>query len=159
MMNDPNVKIAGRNASDIDALVELRLAYLNEDTGGLTEGQTTRITAQLYKYLEEHLHRDMSAYFYVDENGRPLSTVFLVRLEKPANVHFENGKTAYLMNVFTYEDYRGRGYASAILEVLLEDARQEGITCIDVSSTPMGRALYMKNGFTPRINTEMRIEL
>jgi len=145
------------NKNEIETLIEFRLAYLEEDTGGLTVGQRTSLRGQLQTYFEKHLGEDMTAYF-AEVDGKPVSTIFLVRLEKPANVHFMNGKTAYLMNVYTYEEHRYKGYASKILDKLFEDARAEGITCIDASSTMAGRALYLKNGFVPRGNTEMRLE-
>lgn len=143
---------------DINTLVEFRLAYLEEDTGGLTAEQRVELSAQLRDYFPRHLDSDMTAYF-AEVDGKAVSTIFLVRLEKPANIHFMNGKTAYLMNVYTYKAYRCKGYASEILKCLFEDAKSEGITCIDASSTPAGRALYLKNGFIPRGNTEMRLEL
>lgn len=142
---------------DINILVDFRLAYLEEDTGGLTAEQRVELSAQLHDYFPRHLDNDMTAYF-AEVGDKPVSTIFLVRLEKPANIHFMNGKTAYLMNVYTYKEHRCKGYASLILERLFEEAKAEGITCIDVSSTTAGRALYLKNGFVPRGNTEMRLE-
>jgi len=82
------------NKNEIETLIEFRLAYLEEDTGGLTVGQRTSLRGQLQTYFEKHLGEDMTAYF-AEVDGKPVSTIFLVRLEKPANVHFMNGKYVY----------------------------------------------------------------
>ena len=83
----------------------------------------------------------------MEENGEAASVIFYIRIEKPANTHFINGKTAVLMNVYTKEEYRRRGLASKILQKIIADARAEGVTCIDLSATRMGKPLYLKNGF------------
>ena len=142
---------------DIPTLIAFRFAYLEEDTG-LSAEEKRLLDIQLPDYFARHLGRDMTAYL-AEEDGAAVATVFLVRLEKPGSLHFLNGRTAYLMNVFTLDGYRHRGYGSALLARLFADARAEGITCIDASSTPAGKQLYLTNGFYERVNTEMRREM
>ena len=63
------------------------------------------------------------------------------------------------MNVYTVKEYRCMGIASMLLDRLISDAKSEGITCIDLSATEMGKPLYLKKGFIERGNTDMRMEL
>ncbi len=87
--------------------------------------------------------------------------IFLIRVEKPANTHFISGKTAMLMNVYTLPEYRRKGIASILLKRIISDAGKEGISCIDLTATAMGKPLYLKNGFHECSNghTNMRIEI
>ena len=156
-MNE-NITIRTADNSDIETLVKFRFLYQSDAEGGLTEKQKKSLSEQLPGYFERHMGNDFTAYL-AESDGEAVATIFMVRLEKPASVHFLNGKTCYLMNVYTEENFRRQGIASMLLERLISDARTEGITCIDLSATPMGKPVYLKKGFIERGNTEMRLEL
>ena len=126
--------------------------------GELSENQIYALNTQLPKYFESHIGNDFTAYL-AEDDGKPVSVIFMVRLEKPASVHFLSGSTCYLMNVYTISEYRRLGIASQILDRLISDAKSEGITCIDLSATDMGKHVYLKKGFIERGNTEMRMEI
>lgn len=57
-----NIKIEKATANDIDALVEMRLEYLLEDYGSLTDDQLTKIKSSLPDYYQKHLGRDLPVY-------------------------------------------------------------------------------------------------
>lgn len=153
-----NVTIRTADMSDIDTLIKFRFFYQTDIEGKLTEEKTEALNAQLPEYFRKHIGRDFTAYL-AEVDGETAASVFMVRLEKPASVHFLSGKTCYLMNVYTVKEYRCKGIASMLLDRLIADARAEGITCIDLSATEMGKPVYLKKGFTERGNTEMRMEL
>ena len=58
------------------------------------------------------------------------------------------GKRAHLMNVYTRDEYRRRGIARQMCEMLIEDAKAKGATEISLDATTMGRPLYESLGFT-----------
>lgn len=145
-------------AEDIELLVRFRFAYINDDMGPLSKEQTDELNKQLPDYFRKHIGKDFTAYI-AEENGVAAAVIFYITVERPANTHFLNGKTALLMNVYTMEEFRRKGLATAILRRIISDARKQGVTCIDLSATKMGKPLYLKNGFIERGNTEMRLEL
>lgn len=153
-----SITVRTADKSDIDTLIKFRFFYQTDIEGKLTEEQTAKLNAQLPVYFERHIGKDLTVYL-AEDGGETVATVFMVRLEKPASVHFLSGKTCYLMNVYTVKEYRCRGIASMLLDRLIADAKAEGITCIDISATEMGKPLYLKKGFMERGNTEMRMEL
>lgn len=153
-----NITVRTAERSDIDTLIKFRFFYQTDIEGKLTEEQTEKLNAQLPAYFEKHIGNDLTAYL-AEADGEVAATIFMVRLEKPASVHFLSGKTCYLMNVYTVKEYRCMGIASMLLDRLIADAKSEGITCIDLSATEMGKPLYLKKGFIERGNTEMRMKL
>ncbi len=153
-----NITVRTADKSDIETLVKFRFLYLTDVEGELSEKQINALNNQLPIYFEKHIGNDFTAYF-AEDNGKPVAVIFMVRLEKPASVHFLSGSTCYLMNVYTDSEYRRMGIASRILDRLISDAKAEGITCIDLSATEMGKPVYLKKGFVERGNTEMRMEL
>ena len=156
-MNE-NITIRIADRSDIKTLIRFRFLYQSDAEDGLTEHQKKSLAIQLPGYFKRHIGNDFTAYL-AEDNGNTVAVIFMVRLEKPASVHFLNGKTCYLMNVYTVEAYRRQGIASMLLDRLISDAKAEGITCIDLSATTMGKPVYLKKGFIERGNTEMRLEL
>lgn len=61
--------------------------------------------------------------------------------------HNPSGRRAYLMNIYTRPDYRRRGIARHMVDLLVGEARQRGITAISLEATDMGRPLYEDYGF------------
>lgn len=57
------------------------------------------------------------------------------------------GKRAHLMNVYTAREYRRQGIALRMLELLIEEAREKGVTEISLDATEEGRPLYQRCGF------------
>lgn len=153
-----SVTIRTASKGDIETLINFRFMYMTDVEGELSEKQSTALKSQLPEYFEKHMGQDFTAYI-AEDNGKAVSVIFMVRLEKPASVHFLSGSTCYLMNVYTISEYRRLGIASQILDRLISDAKAEGITCIDLSATEMGKHVYLKKGFIERGNTEMRMEL
>ena len=58
--------------------------------------------------------------------------------------HNPSGNKAYIMNM-----YRRRGIASAVLDLLVNEALTRRVEHISLEATSMGRPLYIKFGFVP----------
>ncbi len=58
------------------------------------------------------------------------------------------GKRAHLMNVYTKNEYRRQGIARKMVQMLIDDAWNQGATEISLDATTMGRPLYESLGFT-----------
>ena len=52
------------------------------------------------------------------------------------------GKRGHLMNVYTRKDYRGKGIAKNMVQMLIDEAKEKGYTEISLDATEMGRPLY-----------------
>ena len=57
------------------------------------------------------------------------------------------GKRAHLMNVYTAKEYRGQGIGKKMVNMLINDAWNQGATEISLDATESGRPLYKKCGF------------
>jgi len=154
---------------DIDTLIRLRLDYLTEDKGILSDADKTAIAAQLKGYFPQHIGKDFIAFvaespaegmrgsapyeaddsrFYAEAAaGGIISCAFLVITEKPANPAFITGKTGTVLNVFTYPEYRRKGVATALLRLLIKDAKGQNLSYLELSATEAGKPLYEKLGF------------
>ncbi len=144
-----NVEKAG--TQDIDALVAMRLGYLIEDNGSLDAQDLAAIKGDLPGYFQAHLDKDLLV--YVVKDGQAIvSCAFLLIVEKPMSPAFINGRTGVVLNVFTCPPYRRRGYARAIMEALLSEAREREISVIELKATEDGYHLYRSVGFTDDVS-------
>ena len=131
---------------DIGVLNGLRIAYLNEDLGVISNENLELMQASLPSYYEKHLNKDLMAYVARDEMDI-VSCAFLLIVEKPMSPSFITGKTGTVLNVYTKPDYRKKGYAKKLITTMLEDAKAEGLSIIELKATEDGYSLYKSVGF------------
>ena len=140
------MRVEKAGIADIDALTELRLDYLAEDNGSLDYNDTEVIRNALPGYFQDHLNRDLVAYV-IREDGIIVSCAFLLIVMKPMSPAFINGKTATVLNVFTRLSYRRKGYARMIMDDMIADAKEQGISAVELKATEEGHNLYRSVGF------------
>lgn len=58
-----------------------------------------------------------------------------------------SGKRAHIMNVYTRNNYRRQGVALRMMNMLIDEAKQNGVTEISLDTTTLGKTLYEKCGF------------
>ena len=131
---------------DIGVLTDLRIAYLNEDLGQIADADLELISSSLPSYYTKHLNKDLMV--YVARNGEDIvSCAFLLIVEKPMSPSFITGKTGTVLNVYTKPEYRKKGYAKNLMTLMLEDAKAEGVSIIELKATKDGYSLYKSVGF------------
>lgn len=131
---------------DIGVLTDLRIAYLNEDLGVISNENLELMQVSLPSYYEKHLNKDLMAYVARNEMDI-VSCAFLLIVEKPMSPSFITGKTGTVLNVYTKPDYRKKGYAKKLITTMLEDAKAEGLSIIELKATEDGYSLYKSVGF------------
>lgn len=151
--------------TDVQTLVDLRLAYLRE-VEQLTDDD---IDAALVAATRRYFMRRMPSGEYIgwvalarpaateDSRGamrsKVIGTAGLFTYESPP-AHPGGGSEGRLVNVYALEGWRGRGVGIALIEACIETARRNGVHRVLVDDGPVGRHLYEKAGFT-RTNSVM----
>jgi ribosomal protein S18 acetylase RimI-like enzyme len=145
---------------DMEILIKLRFDYLLADRGKLTADEVTTIRSQLTTYYAKHINHGFIALLAEIDNN-VVSTAFLAISEKPANPAFITGKTGTLLNVFTYPEYRRMGFATNLICQIIGEAKQLGMSSIDLSATQDGKLIYEKLGFIESKSkyTPMKLQL
>lgn len=131
---------------DISALIDLRIEYLQEDLGTITDKDLSLIKTSLPLYYEKHLNKDLIVYVARNEVDI-VSCAFLLIVEKPMSPSFITGKTGTVLNVYTKPEYRHRGYAKKLMTMMLENAVAQDVSVIELKSTEDGYSLYKSVGF------------
>ncbi len=131
---------------DINTLTDLRIAYLQEDLGEITDTDLELIKTSLPFYYQKHLNKDLMVYVARNE-ADIVSCAFLLIVEKPMSPSFITGRTGTVLNVYTMPEYRNKGYAKKLMVMMLEDATAQGVSIIELKSTEDGYSLYKSVGF------------
>lgn len=141
-----NIEFGKATMNDIYDLVQMRIDYLTEDYGVLTNEQTEKIKEALPSYYSNHLNKDLFVYTAKAEDI--ISCCFLLIFEKPSNPNFINGRTGTVLNVYTKPKFRRKGIAGELLEQLLTDSENMGLDFVELKATDSGYSLYKSLGFT-----------
>lgn len=92
------------------------------------------------------------------DDGRVVAGGGLIVHEWPAGPRNPaDPRRAYVLNVYTAPEYRGRGLARRIMQVIIDWCRAEGFAAIWLHASDFGRPLYQSMGFEP--TNEMRLKL
>jgi len=132
--------------TDIDQLVELRFDFIATEAD-IDKKDREGLTDILREYFEEALSDGtFTAYGYSMDN-KIVSVAFLITNKRPPGLKNPTGIYGTVMNVLTYSNFRGKGYATAVMEYLIGDAQRRGVKILDLYATCEGKPLYEKLGF------------
>ena len=152
-----NVRFAG--PGDIEKLIKVRFDFFDAVKRESTAELHFVIESNLRQYYIKHLNNDCFA-AVVEEDGAIASVALLTVFEKPANSSWPTGKTGTVLNVLTYPEHRKKGYAGAAVTALIEEAKRQNLSFVELAASDEGKPLYEELGFAttkPSGNTEMKL--
>ena len=129
--------------SDIKQISEIRKKQIQD------EGQkpTIQIDEDLHRYFEEKMQSGELIEWVAEEDGRIIATAAIVFMDFPPSFTNKTGRTGYVANVYTADEYRGKGIAATLLEKVEQEAKKRGITMMLLHASEMGRKAYVKSGY------------
>lgn len=154
-----NITFGQAEKTDIPQLIRLRLAYMEDDFGSVSEREKSCMEKQLPDYFERKLDKELFA-FVARDGEKIVSVALLLTIEMPANSNVLSGFYGEVLNVFTQSEYRGKGLASTLMKNLIAFAKEKGLSRIDLSATDAGFGIYEKLGFKEKENRyrDMRLK-
>ena len=120
------------NLDDISELVRLRIAYMIDDFGSISDHEKKCMEEQLPGYFERKLGKELIA-FVARSQGRLVAAAYLLIIEKPANPFLLNGYDSEVLSVYTEPEYRSRGICSKLMSNMIEYARANDICRIEIT--------------------------
>ena len=68
-------------------------------------------------------------------------------------------KIGTLLNVYTYPEYRKNGIATDVIKMIIEEAKKQNVSIINLLATENGENVYKKLGFLETEDKSMRLKL
>lgn len=156
MTSERQVAYRPATVEDIEALVTLRMAMLKEIPCGADPDP--ELEEAMRRYFRSALPcGDFMGYVAVAEEDL-VATGGMVVDRHPPIAGNPNGRTAYIMNMYTLPAWRGRGIATKLFADLVALAKDKDCRRVTLHASPRGRPIYAKAGFRPS-ESEMVLDL
>ena len=129
--------------NDVVKMMELRKRQLIDE--GIEP--SVILDDELQSFFERKLSDGTLIQWLVEDQEVVVACGAVLFYEFPPSYTNKTGKKAYIANMFTDGDYRGRGIAKELLVKLVEEAQEAGISKIWLEASEMGSPVYRKFGF------------
>lgn len=133
------------NRSDIELFVKNRIEFV---TSIRTIEDITVFENKTREYLYAHIEKDDLIIFLAMNDGNIVASCMACLYETAPLPGCLSGKIAELLNVYTQTEYRRKGHAITLLNLLIEETKKRGGEMMLLDYTEDGLALYKKLGFT-----------
>ena len=142
-------KILFRPATEKDAaqLAGLRALMQCEVNGVEAKTVTPQYRKDLVIYFREALLKNEIYCAVAEIEGKLIAANGLVLYRKPPSMNGKVGLNGYVSNVYTLPEYRGRGIAQKLMQLLVDYARESGARLLHLGATSAGKAVYERVGF------------
>ncbi|MGN0395040.1 MAG: GNAT family N-acetyltransferase [Coprococcus sp.] len=141
---------------DINELVRTRIIVLRAVNKLSDDVDMSVLEQEADAYYRRALESDEHIAYLVYDNGTFIGAGGVSFYQVMPTYHNPSGKKAYIMNMYTAQEYRRQGIAFHTLDLLVKDARKQGASQIALEATDMGRPLYEKYGFV-KMEDEMEL--
>ena len=142
--------------ADIDELVRTRIIVLRAANKLSNDVDMSLVEKESYEYYMRALETGEHIAYLVYDNGTFIGAGGVSFYQVMPTYHNPTGKKAYIMNMYTAQEYRRKGIAIHTLDLLVKDVREQGVSQITLEATEMGRSLYEKYGFV-KMEDEMEL--
>ena len=141
---------------DIDEMVRTRIIVLRAANKLSDDEDMSVVEEESKEYYRRVLETGEHIAYLVYDNGAFVGAGGVSFYQVMPTYHNPTGKKAYIMNMYTAPEYRRQGIAIHTLDLLVKDAKEQGVLQIALEATYMGRPLYERYGFA-KMEDEMEL--
>ncbi|MBP3620794.1 MAG: GNAT family N-acetyltransferase [Lachnospiraceae bacterium] len=156
IINDSIFQCKKATIRDIDELVETRIIVLRAANKLSDDVDMTKVEKESYAYYKKALENGEHIAYLVYDNGKFIGAGGISFYQVMPTYHNPTGKKAYIMNMYTAPEYRRQGIALHTLDLLVKEAKEQGVLQIALEATDIGRSLYKRYGFV-KMENEMEL--
>lgn len=133
---------------ELDTFIEMRICQLRE------EGSKENIDLKpaLMDYYNRHMAEGTFVSWLAVDGDKIIGTSGMSFIEKPPYFSCPNGKIGLLSSMFTVNEYRRQGIAKELLKRIVNEAKEYGCGCVQITASDMGVLLYSDFGFVKNGN-------
>lgn len=146
-MKDNSITYRLATQADSYHLAQMRVEFLTELMGP----QSDEKKAALYHSLIEYFDMELISGGYVSwlafDEQKLVANGGMKITQRPGSFKVPNGRSGYIMNMYTKPDYRKMGIGKTILLNLISTGKTLGLIFFELHATSDGEPLYKQNGF------------
>ena len=143
-----DIMIRQASVNDIDMLLEWRMEVLRHVFGEQSSSDVQDLYSTNMEYYKEAIPSGDHVAVFAEIEGIAAGCGGLCLYRELPSPDNPTGKCAYLMNIYTRQEYREQGIGKSVVEWLVSYAKNQGITKIYLETSECGRSLYESFGFS-----------
>ncbi len=143
---------------DLTQFAQMRWDFRTEEEHQPPLMSREEFVRECVAFLRQGLEQHSWTYWVAEQDGLLVSHVFVHRILKVPSPFDLSGRFGYVTNVYTRPEHRNQGVGSALLERVLEWARQEDLETLIVWPSEASIPFYKRAGFTSR-NDVLELQL
>jgi ribosomal protein S18 acetylase RimI-like enzyme len=133
------------DVNDIPTLVILRKRQLIDEGEELPSASS--YDQQLTDYFTSSISDGTFVSWVIEDDSVIVATSGLCFYSLPPSFSNPSGRNAYITNMYTKPEYRRRGIATELLDMVITEAKERGYTVARLHTSEHGRSIYQKAGF------------
>lgn len=151
-----NITYHKASLDDIQTLIDIRIRFALELTGAQTQHAIDNLKTEMKNYFKKAIADNTCISILAKSNGELAGAGSIQIREQPGNFKNPSGKWGYIMSMYTFTEFRRRGICKGVLNALINEAAQMGITAFELHATKEGELVYKQNGFDYHIEPTLR---
>lgn len=154
-----DITIRGTQPEDIEEIL-LHRRYMFRDMGYRDEALLDAIVSTSRPFVHQSLiDKSYLGWFAIASDRRVAAGVGLMLSPWVASPRDPNkARRPYLLNVYTYPEFRKRGLARLLTQKSIEWCREHGYKTLWLHASEYGRSVYESLGFQPTNEMKLLIE-
>jgi len=156
-MIDDSVPITFRltTPADVDLLAQQRGAMFLA-MGRVPEGEVDALVQASRPWFQGLMDRNEYVGWYALHGERIVACGGIHLRDDPPRVSsYRIGRWGHIINIFTEPEYRRRGLARMMMEIILDWAEAEKLDRVTLTAAPAARGLYESLGFTATADMQL----
>ena len=138
--------------NDLEFMANIRINVLKIANKLEEDTDMSNVFNETLKYYSKYLNDNNNITYLGFDNDAFIACGSICFFDIMPTYNNQSEKKAYIMNMYTNENYRRKGIGLKILDLLIKDAKGKGIEQIQLEATEMGKYLYEKYGFVVLLN-------
>lgn len=143
----PNIIYRQASLTDLQLLIDSRVAFLSEYWGQQPEILETNLRKELALFFEKEIQSQTYICWLALHEGELVGVGGMKISQRPGSFRVPDGRSGYIMNMYTLPAFRRQGIAKTILEKLITSGKAMGLHFFELHATKDGELVYQQNGF------------
>ncbi|MDD5766275.1 MAG: GNAT family N-acetyltransferase [Candidatus Marinimicrobia bacterium] len=153
-MDSAVVRIREATVSDLETIIRHRRCMFSE-MGFTEKAALDAMAATSAPFIQAGLENGSYRGWLSETANSVVAGGGIVIAGFPSSPHDPQSRRAWILNVYTEPEYRQRGLAKSLMEIMINWCREQGFGSVSLHASDAGRHLYESMGFKP--TNEMRL--
>lgn len=134
--------------TDIPLFVKHRIDYLKELQGKPDKSREITLKNELENYFRNELSANRFFAFILESDKQAVSFGAVVIKSIPGDFSSSTYLEGDILNMYTIPEARKKGFAGIVLDAILKESKNRGISKLSLHTTKDGEHLYRNSGFS-----------